>query len=66
MKVVKALLSLIALTDAKAIQSMQICTVYDTCASLNGCCVAVAETKGGNAASSTQGLCVPDGTKVGT
>ena len=44
MKVAQTVLSLIALADAKAIADFQICTIFDTCASVRGCCVAVAET----------------------
>ena len=62
MKVASAVLSLIALTNSKAIADFQICTIFDTCASIRGCCVAVAETAGGVKASPTKGLCVPEGT----
>ena len=66
MKVATTVLSLMALTDAKVVQDNNICTAYDTCAELRSCCVTVAETKGGNAASQVNGVCVKDGTKVGT
>ena len=62
MRVATTVLSLIAATNAKAIADGQICTIFDTCASVRGCCVAVSETNGGIKASPTKGVCVPDGT----